>query len=265
MSILPPARALITGSTTGIGRSTAELFAREGYEVGILSFAPAEVEATVADLRAAGGRAFPVVADLSRPGEASGLIERVEAEHGPLDILVNNAGIGLQADVLETREEDLRRLFEVNYFAAFLLSRDALRQMSDRRRGHIVNISSASARRSLPGLSVYASTKAAMHALSQSLRIEAAAAGVRVTEILPTSVSTPFFRNATNRAGKPYAAGGRLLTPEKLAAMVLRAVRSPLPEMYTSSVLRFLFCLDSFSPKLTDAILLKRRREKGKG
>ncbi len=259
MPINPPARVLITGSTTGIGRAAAELLARTGYEVGINSYSPEEVADTVAALRAEGNAVFPVVADLARPGVAAGLIDRVEAEYGPLDILINNAGIGLQADVLETREEDLRRLFEVNYFAAFLLSRDALRRMASRGRGHILNISSASARRSLPGLSVYASTKAAMHALSQSLRIEAAEAGVHITEILPTSVRTPFFAHATNRATRAYSAGGRMLTPERLAALILEAIRRPQPEIYTGVLIRLAFVLDTLSPRLTDAILRSRR------
>jgi short-subunit dehydrogenase len=260
MSAGEPARALVTGATTGIGRATALLFAREGIEVGVLGYLRVEVEETVAAIAAEGGRAFPVHADLADRSQVEGLIDRLEGEGRALDILVNNAGIGLQADVLETREEDLRRLFEVNYFAAFLLCRDALRHMAARGRGHILNVSSASARRALPGLSVYASTKAAMHALSQALRIEASDSGVHVTELLPMSVRTPFFRAATNRAGKPYAPGGPVTTPESVAAQILRAVRHPVPEIYTSALSRLALGLDGLFPGLTDRALLARRR-----
>jgi len=258
MSELP--RALITGATAGIGRATAELFARNGIEVGVLAEIPGEVEATVESLRAAGGRAFAVHADLSRRPDVTGLIDRLESEGHSLDILVNNAGIGLQADVLETTDEDLRRLFEVNYFAALILSRDALRHMASRGKGHLINVSSASARRAVPGLAVYASTKAAMHALSQALRIEGREHGVHVTEVLPMSVRTRFFDSATNRASKTYAPGRWVATPEAVAARIMYAVRRPVPEVYTSTFARFVLAVDAAAPMLMDAILVARRR-----
>lgn len=256
-----PDRALITGATAGIGRATAELLASKGVEVGILAERPAEVDETVAAIHHAGGVAVPVYADLTRRSDVEGLIDRLEAEGFAVDALVNNAGIGLQADILDTQEEDLRRLFEVNYFAAFSLSRDALRHMARRGRGHIVNISSASARRSLPGMSVYASTKAAMHSFSQALRIEAAASGVHVSELLPMSVRTRFFESATNRARKPYAPGWKAHTPEEIAGQVLRALRHPAPEIYSSTLSHLVLGLDTLFPALSDAILLSRRKK----
>jgi short-subunit dehydrogenase len=255
-----PARALITGATAGIGRATAELFAAQGIEVGVLAESPPEVDETVAAITASGGSAFPVHADLLRSEQVTGLIDRLEADGIAIDVLVNNAGIGLQADVLDTQDEDLRRLFEVNYFAAFLLGRDVLRHMARRGQGHIINVSSAAARRSLPGMAVYASTKAAVHSLSQALRIEAADSGVRVTEILPISVRTRFFAAATNRADREYAPSGRADTPESIARLILGAVQHPTPEVYTSPLVRLVLALDALTPKILDAVILARRR-----
>lgn len=256
-----PERALITGATAGIGRATAELLAGKGITVGILAERPAEVDETVAAIRHAGGSAVPVYADLTRREDVAGLIDRLEAEGFAVDALINNAGIGLQADILDTREEDLRRLFEVNYFAAFLLSRDALRHMARRGHGHLVNVSSASARRSLPGMSVYASTKAALHSFSQALRIEAAGTGVHVTELLPMSVRTRFFQSATNRADKPYAPGWKAHTPEEIAGQIFRALRYPVPEVYSSTLSRLALGFDTLFPALSDALILSRRKK----
>jgi short-subunit dehydrogenase len=255
-----PKRILITGATSGIGWAAARLFSRQGWEVGVLAEVPALVEERVQALLEAGGKAFAVHADLSRPGEAEGLIARVEAERGPVDVLVNNAGIGLQGDIADASMADVRLLFEVNFFAAAALSREAMRSMAGRGGGRIINVSSASARRALPGLGVYASTKAAMHALSQALRVEGRTADVYVTEILPMSVRTPFFERAKNIAAREYEVGAFSTTPEAVAGKILRAVRRPVPEVYTSTLSRFVLSLDSFYPKLLDAILIHRRR-----
>ena len=263
--MLAPAytRALITGSTSGIGLAVAERLGRERIQVGNLSFDQAEVEATVAALRNKGIDAFPVTADLSQPDDVTGLLARIEERHGPIDILVNSAGIGLQASVPEIRDEDMRRLFEVNFFAMVTLCRDALVSMAFRGRGHIINVSSASARRALPGLAIYAASKAAMHAFSQALRVEAKPHGVYVTELLPMSVRTPFFANAQNRSNRSYEVGGFATSPEHVAERVWRAIRHPVPEVYTSTLSRLVLALDAIDPRLFEAILAAHeRREK---
>ena len=254
-----PRRALITGATSGIGLSTARRLAKEGAEVGVLAELPHQVEETVQSLRAQGGSAFPVHADLSKRDQVHGLIDRLEAEHGPIDLLVNNAGVGLQADVSEVNDADLHLLFEVNFFSMVTLSRDAFRHMAERRFGHIINVSSASARRALPGLSIYASSKAAMHAFSQALRIEGKSMGVHVTEILPMSVRTPFFENARNRSEKSYAVGTWATTPEEVASRIVQAARRPVPEIYTSALSRIVLALDAIYPGWLDSILTRRR------
>jgi short-subunit dehydrogenase len=254
-------RVLVTGATSGIGRAVADRFAKEGYVVGILAEVPEQVERTVDEICARRGCAIPIHCDLSKPEQVRGLIDRLEEEGFPLDILVNNAGIGMQADILETTEADLRLLFEVNFFAMATLSRDALRRMGARGRGHIFNVSSAAARRALPGMSTYACTKAAMHVFSQALRVEGRAAGVYVTELLPMSVRTPFFENARNPSGKAYEVPAFSTTPEFLAERIWRAVRRPAPEIYTSTLSRLALALDGVNPRWLEAILCRMRRE----
>jgi len=257
-------RALVTGGSSGIGRATAELLASKGIEVGVLAHDFAGVEEVVHGILAKGQAAFGITLDLGIQADVVGLFERIEAERGPIDILVNVAGVGLQADVVETTVDDLNQLFAVNFFSAAILSRAAMISMSARGKGNIVNISSASARRALPGMSTYASTKAAMHAFSQALRIEGWDRGVYVTEVLPMSVRTPFFDSATNRSSVPYSAEGTafMTTPEAVAGYVWRAIRRPIGEMYTSSTARLVLAIDAAIPWLFDKILVWGRRKR---
>ena len=261
MGTLADRRALVTGATSGIGRATAELFAREGCEVAVLAEDEDAVMETVRTIELDGGKAYPVVVDLTHQEDVARVIGRLEADGFALDILVNNAGIGLQADILEACDSDYRLLFEINFFAMATLSRDALRHMAARGSGSIINVGSAAGRRALPGMSTYACTKAAMHVFSQALRVEAKHLGIEVTELLPMSVQTPFFANAHNRSSSPYEVGGFSTTPEKVARKILKAVHRPAPEVYTSTLSRIALALTGINPRWFDAILIRMRRK----
>ena len=255
-------RALITGATSGIGLATAKLFIQEGFEVAVLAENPEAVAETVRDLISAGGKAIEVPVDMSKPDEVRHAIDRLEEQGFHLDVLINNAGIGLQADVLETHDEDIRLLFEVNYFAMVHLTREALKHMAERGKGAIINVSSCAARHGLPGMSTYASTKAAMHVFSQSLRLEARSMGVSVTELLPLSVRTSFFENARNRSSVGYEVSSIVTTPEHIAKMCLQSVIRPRAEMYTSSLARLSLVLDAISPWFFDTLVMRQRRKR---
>lgn len=257
-------RALVTGGSSGIGRATAELLASRGFDVCVLANDSCGVNDVVRGIVERGGGAAEYCVDLSERDDVVGLYERIEAERGQIDVLVNVAGIGMQADVVETEVDDLYRLFAVNFFAAAVLSRDAMKSMSARGGGHIVNISSASARRALPGMSTYSSTKAALHAFSQALRIEGRDRGVYVTEVLPMSVKTPFFDSAVNRSAVPYSSEGIAIisTPEQVAECVWRAIRHPVAEIYTSRLARLALAVDAAFPSIFDRILVSVRRKR---
>jgi short-subunit dehydrogenase len=257
-------RAVVTGGSSGIGRATVDLLAKHGYDVGVLSNDVVGVDGTVRAVRQDGGKAFPVHFDLGVVADCEGLVGRLEDEHGPIDLLVNCAGIGLQSDVVETELTDVTTLASVNYLATIVLCRDALRAMATRRKGHIINVTSLVAHRALPGLSIYASTKAGVHGFTQALRIEARDVGVHVTEVLPMSVRTPFFDQATNRSRTPYGPGrySHPITPERLAELIWRAIQKPVAEVYTSGFSRIYSVLDAMAPSLLDSVLTRERRRR---
>lgn len=246
--------AVVTGAAAGIGRATALALALAGVAIEAVDRDASGLAALVEAAAATGGCVRAWVVDLARPEEVEPLVERVEREAGPIDLLVSVAGIGLHAPVRRTAPEDLRRLFEVNFFAAAALSREALQVMSARRRGHIINVSSAAARRGLPDLSAYAATKAALHTFTQALRLEARHCGVVVTEVLPISTRTGFFATAANRAARPYTPAGWVQTPEYVADRIVACVRRPVPELHTTPMLRLVFALEALAPNLVERL-----------
>ena len=244
--------ALITGASSGIGLAIAEKCLPRHSRVLLLSFDGPELEAACSRL---GPRAHPVVCDLAFPQQVEGLIERLEAEHGPLELLVNNAGIGHHGEVVDLSDEVLRRLMEVNFFAPLSLCRQALRGMSTRRRGAIVNVTSASARRPLARMGAYGSSKAALHGFTQVLRLEAAPHGITVSEVLPISVATPFFERSTNTSSQGYRPRGLVQTPAFVADCVLRCVDRGTAEMVTHAPTGWALALDGLFPNLVARLL----------
>lgn len=246
-------RILITGASAGIGKALALRLAEFGARLALVSNQPAELAELAGRLGA-----VAVEVDLSDPCQVEGLVPRVEAELGPLDVLINNAGIGFHALLMDTPPDKLRKLFEINFFAPVELCRQALTSMAPRGQGHLINVSSASARRGLARMGAYAPSKGALHVFSQVLRLEAAPSGVRVTEVLPISVQTDFFASAENRTDRAYRPRGLVHTPEYLAGCIHRAILHPVAEVYPSFLSRVGFVLETMFPNWV-AWALERR------
>ncbi len=247
---------LVTGASSGIGEAAAREFARRGAKVGLVAHCAEELNPVVASIVKAGGHATALLADFSAPGQVAGLVAKFEAQVGPMDALVNNAGIGLGASIMETTSEELRRVMEVNFFALVDLSRQALQAMSPRRRGRIINVSSAAGLMGSPGVSAYSASKGACHAFTQALRMEAVAYGIFVSEVLPISVRTKFFDNLE---GEKYEPGGVVLTSAQVAATIVRCatMRRPPAEALPYRPVRAVFALDALLPGIFDRIMGK--------
>lgn len=192
--------ALITGCSSGIGRALADTFRDAGYTV----WATARKAGDVEKLASVGFRAWPL--DVNDAQALQQLAEAIDTEHGGLDLLINNAGYGAMGPLLDGGVEAMQRQFETNVFAVVGVTR-ALFPALRRARGLVVNIGSVSGVLVTPFAGAYCASKAAVHALSDALRLELAPFGVRVMEVQPGAIQSSFASNAGHEAEQ-------VLTPE---------------------------------------------------
>jgi NAD(P)-dependent dehydrogenase (short-subunit alcohol dehydrogenase family) len=213
---------IITGGGGGMGKTAAELFAREGARVVVSDVSEAAGEAVIAAVRAAGGQATFVRADVSKEDDARGMVQHAVATFGRVDALYNNAGIMPEADhsVIDTDVETWDKVMAVNVRGVFLGCKYAIPQMLEQGSGSIINIASFVA---ILGCSVpqdaYTASKGAVLALTRSLAVQFAGRGVRTNAISPGPIETPLLmdwllkdeaakalrlnRNPSGRFGKP--------------------------------------------------------------
>jgi NAD(P)-dependent dehydrogenase (short-subunit alcohol dehydrogenase family) len=196
-SDLPDGRALIiTGGSRGIGAATARLAARHRYAV-CVNYRQARdaADSVVEGIRAAGGRAIAVQADIAIESDVVRLFETCDAELGRLSGLVNNAGVLERQSRMESLDRSrLERVFATNVFGAFACARQAVRRLSTKHGGHggvIVNVSSVAARTGSPGEYVdYAASKGALDTMTVGLAQEVAQEGIRVNGVRPGFIYT---------------------------------------------------------------------------
>jgi NAD(P)-dependent dehydrogenase (short-subunit alcohol dehydrogenase family) len=222
---------LVTGASRGIGAAIARRAAARGYAVAINYHRSADAaEALVHDIRAHGGRAVAVRADVARSAEAARLFEETDAALGPPDVLVNNVGvIGTPTPIEAVDEKHLVEVLATNVLSAFFCCREATRRMSRRhggRGGAIINMSSAAARHGgIPHEAHYAASKGALDSLTLALARELGPQGVRVNAVRPGLIDTAIHEvhggRATIDALAPTVPLARAGTVEEVADCVL--------------------------------------------
>ena len=217
--------ALVTGSTSGIGLSIAQKFARMNYDVALNSFEPAETFAPLlAELDALGsGEIAYFQADLSDAAASRDLAGRVIARFGRIDVLVNNAGIQKVAPIEQFTDADWQRIVAVSLDSAFHAIRASLPGMAERGWGRIVNIASAHGLRASPFKSAYVATKHAVVGLTKTAAIEYAAHNIRINAVGPGFIDTPLVTKSIDASALPAIAAmhpmGRLGTVEEVSAL----------------------------------------------
>jgi NADP-dependent 3-hydroxy acid dehydrogenase YdfG len=234
MKPLQGKRAWITGASSGIGRATAEVLSDAGAEVVLSARRIDKLEALAKELRSRGGR--PLVEPLDVTDKAaSERIGKQLAAKGGVHILVNNAGIMPLSPMLDDRVDEWEETIDINIKGVLFAIRAVLPDMVRRRDGHIVNLSSVAGRFSYAGGAVYAATKFAVGAISDALRQEVLAEGVRVTTIEPGAVATELLdsirdeksKRAMTAKGGLFGPGVKVLEDVDIANAILYAVSQP--------------------------------------
>jgi NADP-dependent 3-hydroxy acid dehydrogenase YdfG len=223
---------VITGGTTGIGRATAKLLAQRGASVLIfgrhereLSDAMTEIQKAAAGGANGGGKISGLTADVSRPGDCKRVFEQADRDLGGVDILVNNAAVA-GSGVLDGNSEDWRYSIETNILGYIVCTREAIDRMRKRGAGHIVNVGSMSADLREPENDVYAATKAAVQALSESLRKSVNKENIRITLIEPGAVATPMQEKSPPEE-RQRIEQKKMLTADDIARCVVFCLEQP--------------------------------------
>ncbi|WP_426529071.1 SDR family NAD(P)-dependent oxidoreductase [Bradyrhizobium sp. McL0615] len=215
--------ALVTGASRGIGAAVALMLAELGAAVSVNYRARADdADAVVARIKAKGGRAIAVAADVSQSAAVAGMVERIARELGPIDILVNNAGIAIVRGVDELSESDFDRTLLVNLKSAFLCTQAVLPGMRVRKWGRIVNITSGAARGAGAIGQHYNASKAGMEGLTRGYAARLVKEGITVNNVAPSLIETDMMKGRTDLARNIPL--GRMGQPEEVAqavAMVL--------------------------------------------
>lgn len=220
---------VITGASSGIGRSTALHLASRGARVVLGARRETELRALAQEIEAAGGQAVYRSTDVTRRQDLQALVERGVDRFGRVDVIVNNAGIGPLSRFDELRVEDWDAMIDVNIRGVLYGVAAALPVFRRQGRGHVINIVSTAGLRIVPAQGVYAATKNAVRTLTEALRQEAGPT-LRVTEVSPGFVATEFASSntdATMRAAVERQMGEMAIGPDAIARCIAFAIDQP--------------------------------------
>ncbi len=262
--------AIVTGASSGIGLATARAMAKERMRLVLSARREDRLRQAAEELRHGGADVELVVGDVAEPTMHGRLLDAAERRFGAFDVVFSNAGYGAEQGLVEIDSDAVRRMFEVNFFSSIDLVREsAQRLIAAQRPGHLLVCSSALAKFTMPYFGVYAATKAAQAMVARALRFELEPHGIEVSSVHPVTTLTEFFDQAKVVATRGHADGTRVpqhapkpfvQPPERVAKAIIRCLRRPTSEVWTSHTVRLSTGLLNAFPRLLDAILRREAR-----
>lgn len=253
---------VITGASSGIGRAIALRCANMGARLVLAARGAEELEAVAGECRKRGAKTITVATDVTDPAMVDNLAARAVAEFGRLDAWINNAAVAAFGRLTDIPPADFQRVLDVNISGYVNGARAALLRQTAQGSGVLVNVASVVGETPLPYNAAYSMSKAAVRALSVSLRSELAlegVSGVKVSTVLPATIDTPFYQHAANYTGRRASAMPPVYTPERVARAVVKAINRPRRETVVGKPTgRLLVLQHKFSPRTVEGSIAKQ-------
>jgi short-subunit dehydrogenase len=248
---------VITGASSGIGLTTAEMAAERGAAVVLAGRSQNELNEAVTRIRAKGGRATAVTADVTDQQQVDGIAQAAMREYGRIDTWINNAGIGLYGRLIDQPIAEKRQSFETNFWSVVYGCRAAVRQMRNREAGLIINVGSEVSDRAAPMLGIYSAAKHAVRAYTDTLRMELEHDGIPIwlSLVKPGPIDTPFPQHAANYMDREPKHQPPVYPPEEVAHAILKCAERPIRDVVIGGVPRLQLAMAAVAPRLTDLMM----------
>src|SRR5213596_2438435 len=250
---------VITGASAGVGRATAQRFAKEGARIGLIARGIDGLEGARRDVEKLGGKALVIPVNVADADKVEAAAARIEAELGEIDIWINNAMTSVFAPIKEMTPEEFRRVTEVTYLGYVYGTLAALKRMLPRNRGIIVQVGSALAYRGIPLQSAYCAAKHAVQGFCDSLRCELLhdKSRVHLTMVQLPALNTPQFGWVKSRLPRKAQPVPPIFQPEVAAEAIYFAAHNPRREFYVGAPSVKAIVANKIAPGLLDRYLAR--------
>ena len=247
---------VITGASSGIGLATARAAAQAGANLVLAARSGHALDDLGQELRSAGSKVHIVQTDVSHPEQMANLAEQAIGQFGRYDTWVNNAGTSIYGKLEEVPIDDMRRLFDTNFWGIVYGSLEAVKHLK-KGGGALINVGSTVSERAIPLQGIYSASKHAVKGFTDALRmeLESEGAAVSVTLVKPGAIDTPFTMNAKNYLGSEPQHVPPVYAPETVADAILHAAQNPIRDVFVGGGGKFIAALGQWAPRLTDVIM----------
>ena len=259
--------ALITGASQGIGKATALLFAKKGYDLIVTARTKDKLESVAEEIRSFGTQVLAIATDVSDRSAVEALVNLGIERFSQIDVLVNNAGVCMTAPMAKTTIEDWERIINVNLWGYIYTINALLPHFLEQKQGSIINVGSFGGKVPLPNMTAYCTSKHAIVGLTETLRLELEPQGIHVSGIHPSVTNTDFMERAVFKDSDPEQMRKMLSSPlasqpEDVAKAIWDAVKHSQAEVVVGSA-KVPTLLHRLFPGITQGMLQMATKSQG--